>query len=138
MAKRKSLKDTDNDVSMRDEDDSGSDSVRAFRHERSSKFRNSRLTNCLLIEQDVELVNVEFEWFDPKADVDFHGLKTLLRQLLDNDAQLFDMSALADLILSQPLLGSTVKVDGIETDPYAFLSVLNISEHKVTICQPGT
>ncbi|RAO70958.1 uncharacterized protein BHQ10_006970 [Talaromyces amestolkiae] len=105
MAKRKSLKDNDNDVSMRDENDSGSDS-------------------------DVELVNVEFEWFDPKAEVDFHGLKTLLRQLLDNDAQLFDMSALADLILSQPLLGSTVKVDGIETDPYAFLSVLNISEHK--------
>lgn len=86
------------------------------------------------LEQDVELINVEFEWFDPKADVDFHGLKTLLRQLLDNDAQLFDMSALADLILSQPLLGSTVKVDGIETDPYAFLSVLNISEHKVTTC----
>lgn len=86
----------------------------------------------MFTEQDVELVNVEFEWFDPKADVDFHGLKTLLRQLLDNDAQLFDMSALADLILSQPLLGSTVKVDGIETDPYAFLSVLNMSEHKVT------
>ena len=138
MAKRKSLKDNDNDVSMRDEDDSGSDSVCAFRHKRRSQFGNSRLTNCLLIEQDVELVNVEFEWFDPKADVDFHGLKTLLRQLLDNDAQLFDMSALADLILSQPLLGSTVKVDGIETDPYAFLSVLNISEHKVTTCQPGT
>lgn len=105
MAKRKSLKDNDNDVSMRDGDDSGSES-------------------------DVELLNVEFEWFDPKAEVDFHGLKNLLRQLLDNDAQIFDMSALADLILSQPLLGSTVKVDGIETDPYAFLSVLNISEHK--------
>ncbi|EEA28815.1 Mss4p nuclear export [Talaromyces marneffei ATCC 18224] len=105
MAKRKSLKDNDNDVSMRDDDDSGSDS-------------------------DVELVNVEFEWFDPQPAVDFHGLKTLLRQLLDTDAQSFNLSALADLILSQPLLGSTVKVDGNETDPYAFLSVLNISEHK--------
>ncbi|KAF2279059.1 uncharacterized protein EI97DRAFT_499555 [Westerdykella ornata] len=78
----------------------------------------------------MDMVNVDFEWFDPQPDVDFHGLKTLLRQLFDIDAQLFDLSALADLILSQPLLGSTVKVDGNETDPYAFLTVLNLSTHK--------
>ena len=77
------------------------------------------------------MVNVDFEWFDPQPAVDFHGLKNLLRQLFDNDAQLFDMSALADLILSQPTLGSTVKVDGNESDPYAFLSVLNLQEHRV-------
>ncbi|CRG83852.1 Protein bcp1 [Talaromyces islandicus] len=104
MGKRKSLKDADNDVSMGD-DGSGSES-------------------------DTELVNVEFEWFDPNPDVDFHGLKTLLRQLLDADAELFDVSALADLILSQPTLGSTVKVEGMETDPYAFLSVINLQVHK--------
>jgi protein BCP1 len=77
------------------------------------------------------MLDVDFEWFDPQPDVDFHGLKTLLRQLLDVDAQLLDMSALADLILAQPLLGSTVKVDGNETDPYAFLSVINLHEHRV-------
>ncbi|KAJ5160131.1 Protein bcp1 [Penicillium canariense] len=81
-------------------------------------------------DDDVDMVNVDFEWFDPQPTVDFHGLKNLLRQLFDNDAQIFDMSALADLILSQPLLGSTVKVDGNESDPYAFLSVLNLQEHK--------
>lgn len=79
------------------------------------------------------MVNVDFEWFDPMPAVDFHGLKTLLRQLLDVDNQLFDLSELADLILSQPLLGSTVKVDGSETDPYAFLTVLNLETHKVSI-----
>ncbi|KAJ5246614.1 Protein bcp1 [Penicillium chermesinum] len=79
---------------------------------------------------DTELINVDFEWFDPQPAVDFHGLKNLCRQLFDNDAQDFDMSALSDLILSQPTLGSTVKVDGNETDPYAFLSVLNLQEHK--------
>lgn len=63
--------------------------------------------------------------------MDFHGLKNLLRQLFDNDAQEFNLSELADLILSQPLLGSTVKVDGNESDPYAFLTVLNMQEHKV-------
>jgi len=76
------------------------------------------------------MVNVDFEWFDPNPEVDFHGLKNLLRQLLDIDNQLFDLSELADLILSQPLLGSTVKVDGAETDPYAFLTVLNLETHK--------
>ncbi|KAI9774289.1 MAG: Mss4p nuclear export [Geoglossum simile] len=81
-------------------------------------------------DDDKDLVNVDFEWFDPQPEHDFHGLKTLLRQLLDVDAQLFDLSALAHLILSQPLLGSTVKVEGNETDPYAFLTVLNLHEHR--------
>lgn len=80
----------------------------------------------------MDIVNVDFEWFDPQPDVDFHGLKVLLRQLFDSDAQLFDLSTLTDLILSQPLLGSTVKVDGNETDPYAFLTVLNLQQHKVS------
>lgn len=80
------------------------------------------------------MLDVEFEWFDPQPEYDFHGLKALLRQLFDVDAQLFDLSALTDLILAQPLLGSTVKVEGNETDPYAFLTVLNLHEHKV--CHP--
>ena len=83
------------------------------------------------------MLDVEFEWFDPQPSVDFHGLKTLLRQLLDIDAQLFDLSALADLILSQPLLGSTVKVDGNESDPYAFLTVLNLHIHRVRVTNAG-
>lgn len=83
------------------------------------------------IGKDTDMLNVEFEWFDPQPAHDFQGLKTLLRQLFDADAQSFDVSALADLILAQPLLGSTVKVDGNETDPYAFLTVLNLNQHKV-------
>jgi protein BCP1 len=78
----------------------------------------------------MDVVNVEFEWFNFKPDVDFHGLKSLIRQLLDVDSQLFDLSALADLILSQPTIGSTVKVDGEETDAYAFLTILNLYEHR--------
>lgn len=80
------------------------------------------------------MVDVEFEWFDPIAEIDFEGIKALLKQLLDLDAHLFDLSALTDLILSQPLLGSTVKVDGKETDAYAFLSVINLKEHKDKPC----
>lgn len=43
---------------------------------------------------------------------------------------MFDVSALADLILAQHTIGSTVKVDGKETDAYAFLTVLNLHEHR--------
>lgn len=76
------------------------------------------------------MVNVEFEWFNFDPEIDFHGIKSLLRQLFDVDATLFDISGLADLILSQHTIGSTVKVDGKETDAYAFLTALNLQEHK--------
>ncbi len=85
----------------------------------------------LISKQDDNVLDVDFEMFDPQPDHDFHGIKTLLRQLFDADAQVFDLSALTNIILAQPLLGSTVKVEGNETDPYAFLTVLNIREHKV-------
>jgi hypothetical protein len=98
---------------------------------RYATLHNSPPCDRAHIFQDMDMVNVDFEWFDPQPAVDFHGLKTLLRQLLDVDSQLFDLSALTDLILSQPTLGSTVKVDGNETDPYAFLTVLNLESHKV-------
>ena len=77
------------------------------------------------------MLNVEFEWFDPQPEHDYHGLKTLLRQLLDVDSQLFELSDISNAILEQPLLGSTVKVDGNETDPYAFLTVLNLNKISV-------
>ncbi|KAK6506371.1 Mss4p nuclear export [Arthrobotrys conoides] len=75
-----------------------------------------------------ELINIDFEFFDPLPH-DFHGIKLLLRQLFDADSHLLDLSALTDLILDQKLVGSTVKVDGKEGDPYSFLSVVNLGLH---------
>ncbi len=83
-------------------------------------------------DEDMEIVNVDFEWFDFQ-EIDFHGLKHLIRQLFDVDSQDIDLSALSDLIISQPHLGSTVKTDGKESDPYAFLTVLNLQEHSVCL-----
>ncbi|KAF9645024.1 hypothetical protein BDM02DRAFT_3149483 [Thelephora ganbajun] len=76
-----------------------------------------------------ELIDIDFEFFDPIADIDWHGVKRLLVQLLQADAPIFHLNSLTDLILSQPLIGSTVKCDGRESDPYAFLSVLNLNTH---------
>ncbi|KAI7370294.1 hypothetical protein KC354_g1336 [Hortaea werneckii] len=81
-------------------------------------------------EDDASIINIDFEWFDPRPEIDFHGLKMLLRQLFDVDNDLFDLSELTDMILAQPLLGSTVKCEGEESDPYAFLTVLNMHHHR--------
>ncbi|KAL5518439.1 BCP1 [Sanghuangporus vaninii] len=79
---------------------------------------------------DVSLVNVDFDFFDPNPKVDFIALKRLLSQLFQADSELFHLNELAELILSQPLVGTTVKTDGIEGDPYAYLTVLNMHVHQ--------
>jgi len=77
-----------------------------------------------------ELVNCDFEFFDPQKQ-DYLGIKHLLRQLFDTDADLFDLGELTEIILAQPLLGSTVKTEGHEGDPLSFLTVLNLRTHQV-------
>ncbi len=77
-----------------------------------------------------ELVNCDFEFFDPQEQ-DLLGIKHLLRQLFDSDADLIDLGALAEMILAQPLVGSTVKTEGQQGDPLSFLTVLNLRVHHV-------
>lgn len=77
-----------------------------------------------------EIVNVDFDFFSPK-EIDFQAVKNLLRQLFGADSQSFDLSSIAGIIISQRDLGSTVKTDGEESDPYALLTVINLLEHMV-------
>jgi len=81
-------------------------------------------------ESDVSLIDVDFEFFDPNPSVDYLAMKRLFAQLFQGDAELLNVHALADLVLSQPLVGTTIKCDGKESDPYAFLTVLNIHVHQ--------
>ena len=115
-------------VDKMDEDDSSEAEV-------SSLFLDSGVLLCFLVcisltpkKQDFNIVNVEFEWFNFDPEVDFHGVKTLIRQLLDVDSQLFDLSALSDLVIEQRTIGSTVKVDDKANDAYAFLTTLNLAQ----------
>src|SRR6187551_2595951 len=75
----------------------------------------------------MEIINVDFELFNYDAAIDFHGVKSLLRQLLDADASLLDLSGLANAVVDQNTIGSTCKVDDKANDAYAFLTVLNVS-----------
>jgi protein BCP1 len=76
-----------------------------------------------------EIVDVDFDFFDPK-EVDFHAIKNLLRQLLDSDCDSFELSTLADIILDGTSRGTTVKVDGPESDPFALVSIVDFNQHK--------
>ncbi|KAJ6512025.1 p21-C-terminal region-binding protein-domain-containing protein [Mycena vitilis] len=79
---------------------------------------------------DVSFVDVDFDFFDPNPNVDYHAIKRLLRQLFQRDADRFDLAALTDLVLAQPTVGTTIKTDGLESDPYALLTVLNMHVHQ--------
>ncbi|KAI0075925.1 hypothetical protein K474DRAFT_1663691 [Panus rudis PR-1116 ss-1] len=81
-------------------------------------------------DSDASLIDVDFEFFDPNAEIDYLALKRLATQLFQQDAEQLQITDLADLILGQPLVGTTVKCDGRESDPYAFLTVLNMHVHQ--------
>ncbi|KAF8227317.1 hypothetical protein L208DRAFT_1297567, partial [Tricholoma matsutake] len=74
-------------------------------------------------------IDVDFDFFDPNPAVDYQALKRLLVQLFQSDADNFCLHELSELILSQPTVGTTIKTDGLESDPFAFLTVLNMHVH---------
>lgn len=80
------------------------------------------------------LINVEFDFFPPSLDVDLIALKRLLRSLLHSDAELFNLHEIAEAVLERcekDGVGSCIKVDGEESDPFSFLSVVGLDELKV-------
>ncbi|KAG2735000.1 hypothetical protein G9P44_001214 [Scheffersomyces stipitis] len=79
--------------------------------------------------EEEELVNVDFDFFDLNPEVDFHATKNFLRQLFGDDAGSFDISGLANLVLAENSVGTTIKTDGKESDPFALLSVINLSDN---------
>ncbi|CDK29575.1 unnamed protein product [Kuraishia capsulata CBS 1993] len=79
-------------------------------------------------EDGEEMVNVDFDFFDFDP-IDFHATKNFLRQMFGDDSIKFDISAFADLILSNSHVGTTIKTEGKESDPFSILSVVNLNEN---------
>lgn len=112
MSKRQIESDSDIDVSSTDESDNGLDQQQN--------------------DGDVDMqetVNVDFDFFDLNPDVDFHAIKNFLRQLFGDDHGEFDTSGISNLILTKNSVGTTIKTEGQESDPYALLSVFSISNN---------
>ena len=112
MAKRKSNKPAAEDIAESDSDSDGSSSS-----------------------STPSLIDVDFDFFAPTLDVDLIALKRLLRSLLHSDSDLFNLHEIAEAVLErceQDGVGSCIKVDGEESDPFSFLTVLNLNTHKVS------
>ena len=77
------------------------------------------------------IIDVSFDFFDPNPKVDYQAIKRLLSQLFHRDAETLHLHELTELILGQPTVGTTIKTDGIESDPFALLTVLNMHLHHV-------
>lgn len=81
-----------------------------------------------VIEPGDEAVNVDFEFFNLNPIVDFHATKNLLRQMFQDDSVFFPLSELADMILEEGHIGTTIKADGLEGDPFSIMSIINITD----------
>ncbi|CAH2074256.1 unnamed protein product [Thlaspi arvense] len=75
-------------------------------------------------------VQADFEFFDPKA-TDFHGVKILLKNYLDDKE--WDLSGFVDLILDQTTVGTVVKVaDDEDESIFAVVTALNLARYKAS------
>jgi hypothetical protein len=74
---------------------------------------------------------VEFIFVDPKQN-DFHNVKTMLKDYLDEHA--FNSTEFVDVIVKQSQVGSIIKIDGDDDQSFGFISVVNLHEHKALEC----
>lgn len=81
------------------------------------------------IDEEDEIVNVDFDFYNLNPTVDFHATKNFLRQLFQDDSVFFPLSELTDLILEEGHVGTTIKADGMKSDPFSIISVLNITNN---------
>ncbi|TIC74687.1 hypothetical protein E3Q00_01641 [Wallemia mellicola] len=93
----------------------------------------SSLSEIKKDDEDNEIVNVDFDFFNID-EIDYHAVKHLLVQLFHSDSQDLELHTLTDLILSQSGVGTTIKVDGKESDPYAFLTAVNLNSNNSIGC----
>ena len=54
----------------------------------------------------------------------------MLVQLFHSDSEHLELHSLTDYILSQNDIGSTIKVDGKESDPFAFMTAINLNKAR--------
>ncbi|KAH9487283.1 Protein bcp1 [Psilocybe cubensis] len=78
---------------------------------------------------DISTVEVSFEFYDPNPKIDYHAIKLLFKQLFQRDVEQLHTHELTELVLSQPTVGTTIKTDGLESDPMALFTVLNMHLH---------
>lgn len=72
--------------------------------------------------EDAKDIDVDFE-FMPASDIDYHGLKTLLKQVFSNDVDIQQ-----DLV--EELIKDSIVIKSDSLDPIAFISLMDL-KHKI-------
>ncbi|KAG8220724.1 p21-C-terminal region-binding protein-domain-containing protein [Butyriboletus roseoflavus] len=83
-------------------------------------------------EQTSALVDVNFDYYNVDATNDYHAIHRLVVQLLGPDAERIQTGPLTDAVATvaeESGVGSTVKTEEEESDPYAILTVLSCHNH---------
>jgi protein BCP1 len=76
---------------------------------------------------DASDINVTFDFHDP-APIDFKSIRRLLESFLPGAEDTFGVSDIADAILGQAEVGTTVKVED-DNDVYAFATVMPLAKY---------
>lgn len=83
--------------------------------------------------EETEFVNVDLEFFDP-SEIDYHGLKMLLRSLLDGD-EFQGCSDLVEAIIRQVRLGFSLGALDLNMQHAESESHHAFAEHRWHCCQ---
>jgi len=74
-----------------------------------------------------EVIDLDFDYYDTRPS-DYQAFRNFLTQFLNDDK--FDAADLATIISEQTSIGTTVKNGDGGTDPLAFLTAINLYQHK--------
>ncbi|KAI6146907.1 p21-C-terminal region-binding protein-domain-containing protein [Pisolithus tinctorius] len=77
-------------------------------------------------------VDVDFDFFNLNAEVDYHAINRLLIQLFSAGAEGLQTGRLTDLILlaANSSVGNTIKTNSEESNPCALPTVLNCDAYR--------
>jgi protein BCP1 len=75
-------------------------------------------------EGNEEIIDVDFEFFEFKKAIDYHAVKRLISVIFQDEAENLTPGHYADMIIENTDYGTTVKCDGVESDPYAMMTMV--------------
>lgn len=102
----------------------------------SKSHKRSAPDNDEIDMEDVDVVNVDFDFFD-FVDDDFLSIKNLLRQLISLDSTKFNLSDLTQIVLDSKS-GSAIKADDEEyNDVLAMLALVKYDPTKPVLKELG-
>lgn len=79
-------------------------------------------------DEEPELIDVDFDFFNINPKIDHEGTKCFIRQIFQQDSELISFSQLTDVLLSKNEVGSAVKTDGPNGDVFSIITVTGLTD----------